>query len=210
MAALASDWLRHFWLLLWNRWTEFDETWQEAKSQRPLQLTKSVFFGPIGKKKRWLPWPMIGWDIFLLLLWNCWTGFKEIWQEVRSQHLPSCVFQSDEKIKITALADLSKGCTVVYSGARYVALWASCLCIYLGEGRWGCTNACICIGTQSQPLLQNCLTDGWSAHDTAHALRCLARSTQGRIQDRAKIGDRGASSRKCFFRLEGYSNIPNV
>ena len=36
MAALASDWLRHFWLLLWNRWTEFNETWQEARSQRPL------------------------------------------------------------------------------------------------------------------------------------------------------------------------------
>ena len=36
MAALAFDWLRHFWLLLWNRWTEFNETWQEARSQRPL------------------------------------------------------------------------------------------------------------------------------------------------------------------------------
>ena len=31
-----SDWLRHFQLLLWNRWTEFNETWQEARSQRPL------------------------------------------------------------------------------------------------------------------------------------------------------------------------------
>ena len=36
MATLASDWLRHFRLLLWNRWTEFKETWQEARSQRPL------------------------------------------------------------------------------------------------------------------------------------------------------------------------------
>ena len=36
MAALASDWLRHFRLLLWNRWTKFKETWQEARSQRPL------------------------------------------------------------------------------------------------------------------------------------------------------------------------------
>ena len=26
MAALASDWLRHFRLLLWNRWTEFNKT----------------------------------------------------------------------------------------------------------------------------------------------------------------------------------------
>ena len=36
MAALASDWLRHFRLLFWNRWTEFNQTWQEARSQRPL------------------------------------------------------------------------------------------------------------------------------------------------------------------------------
>ena len=36
MAALDSDWLRHFRLLLWNHWTEFNETWQEARSQRPL------------------------------------------------------------------------------------------------------------------------------------------------------------------------------
>ena len=36
IAALASDLLRHFWFLLWNRWTEFNETWQEARSQHPL------------------------------------------------------------------------------------------------------------------------------------------------------------------------------
>ena len=36
MAAVASDWLRHFRLLLWHRWTEFNETWQEPRSQRPL------------------------------------------------------------------------------------------------------------------------------------------------------------------------------
>ena len=35
MAALASDLLRHFWLL-WNRWKEFHETWQEARSPCPL------------------------------------------------------------------------------------------------------------------------------------------------------------------------------
>ena len=37
MAAPASDWLRHFRLLCRNRWTEFNESWQEATSQRPLQ-----------------------------------------------------------------------------------------------------------------------------------------------------------------------------
>ena len=36
MATPASDWLRHFRLLLWNGWTEFNETWQEARSQYPL------------------------------------------------------------------------------------------------------------------------------------------------------------------------------
>ena len=37
MATLVSDWLRHFLLLLWNRWTEFKETWQEARPERPLR-----------------------------------------------------------------------------------------------------------------------------------------------------------------------------
>ena len=36
MAALASDWLRYFRLVIWNRWTEFNKTWQEARSQCPL------------------------------------------------------------------------------------------------------------------------------------------------------------------------------
>ena len=36
MTTLVSDWLRHFRLLLWNRWMEFNETWQKARSQHPL------------------------------------------------------------------------------------------------------------------------------------------------------------------------------
>ena len=58
MAALASDWLRHFRLLLWNRWMEFSETWQEASSQ--CLLPHLCFSGKSGKTK----WPLIGWDIF--------------------------------------------------------------------------------------------------------------------------------------------------
>ena len=34
--ALASNWRRHFQLHLWNGWTEFNETLQDARSQRPL------------------------------------------------------------------------------------------------------------------------------------------------------------------------------
>ena len=198
MAALASDWLRHFRLLFWNRWTEFketwqearsqhplpslcflgrsekqdghpglwlaekfstsplngwtefNETWQEARSQRPLQSlcfsgrskkqdgrpglwlaetfstsplkplngilrnltgskistssTKFVFFGPIGKK-RWLPWPLIGWDIFDF---SSETAEQNSTKLDRKQDLnvlyQVCVFRADPKNKMAALA----------------------------------------------------------------------------------------------------------
>ena len=48
MAALVSDWLRYFRLLLWNRWTEFNETWQEARSQCPLP---SLCFSGLSEKQ---------------------------------------------------------------------------------------------------------------------------------------------------------------
>ena len=53
MAALASDWLRHFRLLWRNRWTEFNETWQEASSQCLLPLL--CFSGQSGKKTNGCP-----------------------------------------------------------------------------------------------------------------------------------------------------------
>ena len=61
MATAASDWLRHFRLLLCNRWTELNETLQEAKSQRPLL---SLCFSGRSEKTIWPPRPLIGWDIF--------------------------------------------------------------------------------------------------------------------------------------------------
>ena len=78
---MANDWPRHFRLLLWNRWTEFDETWQEAISQRPLQ---SLCVWTDRKNKMaalasdWL-------RHYRLLLWNRWTEFNETWQQGRSQ-----------------------------------------------------------------------------------------------------------------------------
>ena len=89
MAALASDWLRHFRLLLWNGWTEFNETWQEARSQR---LLPSLCFSGRSENKMaalasdWL-------RHFRLLLWSGLTEFNETWQEARSQRpLPSLCF----------------------------------------------------------------------------------------------------------------------
>ena len=48
MAALASDWLRHFRLLHWNCWTEFNITWQESRSQQP--LPSLCFSGQLEKQ----------------------------------------------------------------------------------------------------------------------------------------------------------------
>ena len=47
MAALASDWLRHFRILLCNCLIEFNLTWQEARSQRPLP---SLYF--LGRSEK--------------------------------------------------------------------------------------------------------------------------------------------------------------
>ena len=198
MAALASDWLRHFdfssetaewnltkldrkqylnvlyqvcvfwaerkkqdgrpglwltetfWLLHWKRWTEFNETWQEARSQRPLpslcfsgrsekqdgrpglwlaetfstsplkplngiqrnltgskismSSTKFVFFGPIGKT-RWLPWPLIGWDIFDFSSKTAeWNSTKLDRKQDLNVLYQVCVFRADQKNKMAALA----------------------------------------------------------------------------------------------------------
>ena len=49
MATLASDWLRHFWLLLWNRWTDFNETWQEARSHHLVVSLCFSWLTPISR-----------------------------------------------------------------------------------------------------------------------------------------------------------------
>ena len=50
MASPASDWLRHFQLLC-NCWTEFNEIWQETRSQHLLPSLR-FFLGPIGKTRQ--------------------------------------------------------------------------------------------------------------------------------------------------------------
>ena len=127
MAALASDWLRHFRLLLWDHWTEFNKTWQEARSKHT--LPSLCFFGRSekqdGRPGLWLA------ETFRLLLWNCWTEFNETWQEARSQcPLPSLYFSPFSKQRWPPRRIPQKGGTL-YSGALYVALWASC---YRGGG----------------------------------------------------------------------------
>ena len=80
----------HFHLLLWNYWMEFNKTWQEARSQRPLP---SLCFLVRSEKQDGRPGLWLAWDFFQLLLWNRWTEFNETWQDARSQcPLPSLCF----------------------------------------------------------------------------------------------------------------------
>ena len=89
MAALASDLLRHFWLLLWNRLTESNETWHKANSQRPLP---SLCFR-VDRKNKMVALASDWLRHFRLILWNGWTEFNETWQEARYQRpLPSLCF----------------------------------------------------------------------------------------------------------------------
>ena len=86
---LASDWLRHFRLLLWNHWTEFNETSQEARSQVLYQVC--VFRADQKNKMAALASEWL--RHFRLLLWKLWTEFNETWQKARSQcPLPSLCF----------------------------------------------------------------------------------------------------------------------
>ena len=102
MAALASDWLRYFQPLLWTCWTEFNETWQEARCQRPLP---SLCFSGWSNKTRWPPWPLICWDIFNFSSETTERNSKKL---DRKQDLnilyQVCVFRADQKNKMAALA----------------------------------------------------------------------------------------------------------
>ena len=91
--------ISHFRLLLWNHRMEFNKTWQEARSQRPL---RSLCF---SGKTRWPPWSLIGLDIFDF---SSETTEQNSTQLDRNQDLnilyQVCFFRADRKNKMAALA----------------------------------------------------------------------------------------------------------
>ena len=90
------------WGGVWNRWTEFNETWQEARSQRPLP---SLCFSGRSEKTRWPPWPLIGWDIFDFSSETAeWNSTKLDRKQDLNVLYQVCVFRADRKNKIAALA----------------------------------------------------------------------------------------------------------
>ena len=81
-------------------WIQQNLTWSKISTSS----TKFVFFGPI-KKTRWLPRPLIGWDI---LNFSSETAELNSTKLHRKQDLnvlyQLCVFQADQKNKMAAMA----------------------------------------------------------------------------------------------------------
>ena len=155
MAAVASDWLLHFRLLLWNRLMQIQRNLTVSKIS--MSFTKFVFFGPIGKT-RWPPWPLIGWDIFDF---SSETSERNSTKLDRKQDLnvlyQVCVFRADQKTKMAALADSSK---------RWHIVLRCTICGPLGLlffffGNWSTKMASLASDwlTHFQILLSNCWTD---------------------------------------------------
>ena len=145
-AILAFDMLRQFLLLLCATWTDFNATWQKARSQRPLSslciLGRSE--NQHGRPGLWLA------EAFLLLLCDRWTEFNETWQEARSQR-PLCFFffwPIEKKQQMAALAsdwlrhfqfllcnrvtDLNE----TWQEARYQGLYQDFVLGSIGKSRW--------------------------------------------------------------------------
>ena len=122
-AALASDWLRHFRLLPLKPLNGIQRNLTGSKIST--SSTKFVFFVSIGKK-RWPPWPLIGWSIFDFSSETAERNSMELDRKQDPNVLYQvCFLRTDRKNKMAALANMSKS-GKLYSGARYVALWASC------------------------------------------------------------------------------------
>ena len=85
-------WLRHFRLLLWNSRIELNETWQEARYQRPLQ---NLCFWVRSENK--MAAPASNWLKNCQILWKCCMEFNESWQEARSQRPLQCFSGRSQK-----------------------------------------------------------------------------------------------------------------
>ena len=127
MAVLASDWLRHFRLLLWNLWTEFNETWQEARSQRPLP---SLCFSGRSEKQDGRPGLWLA-ETFSTSSLKPLNGIQRnlTGSKISTSSTKFVFFRLMSKQKFPSWLICQKGGTL-YSGARYVALWASCFVIF--------------------------------------------------------------------------------
>ena len=120
---MASDWLRHFQLLLWNCRMEFNETWQEARSQRPLP---SLCFSGQSEKQDGRPGLWLA-ETFSTSPLKPLNGIQQnlTGSKISMSSTKFVFFGTISKQKCPSWPISQRGGTL-YSAARYVALWASC------------------------------------------------------------------------------------
>ena len=168
MAALASDWLRHFRLLLRNRWSEFNETWQEEN----LNVLYKVCVFWADRKTRWPPWPLICWDIFDM---SSETAERNSTKLDRKQDL-NCVFQAD----LCFWADRKNMMTAAYDWLRYFFYFSKTAERNINE-TWQKART-------KRPLPSLCFS-GWSANKNggpSRSVKKVAHCTQ--VQDMWPFG----------------------
>ena len=113
----------HIWLLLWNHWTEFNKTWHEARSQGPLP---SLCFLGRSEKQDGCPGLSLA-ETFSTSPLKLLNGIQQNMTSKISMFSARFVFFRSISIqKLLPWSLCQKGGTL-YSGARYVALWASCI-----------------------------------------------------------------------------------
>ena len=214
MAAPASDWLRHFRLLLWNQWTEFNETWQEARSQPPLPCL--CFSGRWKKKdgrsglrlaetfstsslksrngiQRNLTGSKISMSSTKFVFFGPigktrWPPWPLIGWDIFSSPEPkaqvSYCHSAPSVVRPSVVRPSVVRPSVNFYIFNFFSRTAGWILMKLGRDE-----------VLMVPYKCCCFS---------------ARSAQGRIQGGAKIGHRGSpSSRNFFFRPEGYSDKPN-
>ena len=101
MAALASDWLKHFSASFPQPLNGFLRNLTGSKSWMP--SIKFVFFVPMGHP-RWPPWALIGWNIFDFSATAEWILKKLDRKQVFNALFQLCVFRADQSSKMAALA----------------------------------------------------------------------------------------------------------
>ena len=101
MAALTSDWLRHFRLLLIIYKKPLNRTQRNFNDRKQdLNILYQVCVLGLIRKTRWPPWPLIGWGIFHFSSENAEQNSTKL---DRKQNLnvlyQVCIFHADQKTR---------------------------------------------------------------------------------------------------------------